>query len=145
MRKGEASHFAFESLRGSETILAAEDELGVRTLVCETLQQLGYTVLQAAHGHEALRILEQHGPIDLLLTDVIMPAMGGTASWSKRVSSLESATKILYMSGYTDDTLAFYGLTQPDMAYIPKPFTPTTLAEKMCQALSPVSKNGNRA
>jgi PAS domain S-box-containing protein len=128
----------FESLRGTETILVAEDEPAVRALVCEMLNQLGYTVLKAADGDEALLILEKHGPVDLLLTDVIMPVMGGR-ELAKRVSSLEPATKIVYMSGYTDDTLAFHGLPQPDMAFIQKPFTPAALAEKLRSVLSPVS------
>jgi PAS domain S-box-containing protein len=125
----------FESLRGTETILVAEDEPAVRTLVCGTLEQLGYTVLQAGDGHDALRILEQHDPVHLLLTDVIMPVMGGR-ELAKRVSSFRPATRILYMSGYTDDTLAFYGLPQAGSAYIQKPFTPVALAEKLRQVLS---------
>jgi PAS domain S-box-containing protein len=124
----------FESLRGTETILVAEDESGVRQLVCETLQQLGYTVLQAADGHEALRILEQNGPVELLLTDVIMPVMGGP-ELAKRVRALMPGTRVIYMSGYTDDTLAFYGLPQPGTSYIQKPFAPKALAEKVRQVL----------
>jgi CheY-like chemotaxis protein len=131
-----------DSLRGTETILVAEDEPGVRTLVCETLKQLGYTVLQAADGDEALRILEQHGPVHMLLTDVIMPVMGGR-ELAKRVSSLEPGTKVVYMSGYTDQTLAFYGLPQPDTAFIHKPFTPAALARKLRQVLSAVGRNEN--
>jgi two-component system cell cycle sensor histidine kinase/response regulator CckA len=124
-----------ESLRGTETILVAEDEAGVRRLVCETLEQLGYTVLQAADGREALRILERLGPIHLLLTDVMMPVMGG-AELARRVRSMAPGTKIVYISGYTDDTLAFYGLPQPDTEYVQKPFSPATLAEKLRHVLS---------
>jgi len=127
----------FENLRGTETILVAEDELGVRTLVCETLEHLGYTVLRATDGHEALRTLEQHGFIHLLLTDVIMPVIGG-CELARRVSAMRPGTKVVYMSGYTDDTLAFYGLPQPDTSYIQKPFTPVALAEKLRQVLSTV-------
>ena len=125
----------FETLRGTETILVAEDEPAVRTLVCGTLEQLGYTVLQAADGHEAICILEAHGPVDLLLTDVIMPVMGGR-ELARRATSFEPAIKVVYMSGYTDDTLAFHGEPQPGSAHIEKPFTPTTLAEKLRQVLS---------
>jgi len=127
----------FESTRGTETILVVEDELGVRTLVCETLELLGYTVLRAGNGQEALRMLEQHGTIHLLLTDVIMPVMDGR-ELARRVSALRPGTKVVYMSGYTDDTLAFYGLPQPDTSYIQKPFTPVALAEKLRQVLSTV-------
>ena len=129
----------FESLRGTETILVAEDESGVRTLVCETLEGLGYTVLRATDGHEALRTLEQHGYIHLLLTDVIMPVMDGR-ELARRVRALRPGTKVVYMSGYTDDTLAFYGLPQPDTSYIQKPFTPVALAEKLRQVLSTVGR-----
>ena len=124
-----------ESLRGSETILVAEDEPGLRKLVQETLEQFGYKVLQAGDGDEALRVLEQHGPVHLLLTDVIMPLMGGR-QLAERVISLQPATKVVYMSGYTDDTLAFYGLPWADADYIQKPFTPLALAEKLRQSLS---------
>jgi CheY-like chemotaxis protein len=124
-----------ESLRGTETILVAEDEPAVRTLVCGTLEQLGYTVLQAADGHEAVCVLEQHGPVHLLLTDVVMPVMGGR-ELARRVHSAGPATKVVYMSGYTDDTLAFQGPPQPGSAHIQKPFTPAALAEKLREVLS---------
>jgi two-component system, cell cycle sensor histidine kinase and response regulator CckA len=125
----------FESLAENETILVAEDEPDVRKLVQETLEEFGYTVLQAADGNEALRILEQHGPVHLLLTDVIMPLMGGR-ELAKRVIALWPTTKVVYMSGYTDDTLAFYELPRQDTAYIQKPFTPVALAEKLRGVLS---------
>ena len=125
----------FESLGGNETILVAEDEPGVRKLVRETLAQFGYTVLQAANGHEALSILQQTGPVDLLLTDVMMPLMGGR-ELAERVIALWPATKVVYMSGYTDDTLAFSALPRPDAAFIQKPFTPFALADKLHHALS---------
>ena len=124
-----------KSLRGTETILVAEDEPAVRTLVCGMLEQLGYNVLQAADGREALRILEQNGPVHLLLTDVIMPVMGGR-ELARRVNRLGSSTRVVYMSGYTDDTLAFHGLPQPGSAYIQKPFTREVLAEKLREVLS---------
>ena len=128
-----------KSLRGTETILVAEDEPDLRKLVQETLEQFGYKVLPAADGDEALRVLEQHGPVDLLLTDVIMPLMGGR-QLAERVISLKPATKVVYMSGYTDDTLAFYGLPWANAEYIQKPFTPLALAEKLRQSLSASQK-----
>jgi CheY-like chemotaxis protein len=131
----------FKSLCGTETILVAEDEPDVRTLVCTTLEHLGYTVLRAADGHEALRTLEQHAFIHLLLTDVIMPVIDGR-ELARRVSALRPGTKVMYMSGYTDDTLALYGLPQPDTTYIQKPFTPVALAEKLRQILSSVGGTG---
>jgi PAS domain S-box-containing protein len=121
---------------GRETIMVAEDEPGVRKLVCDTLEQIGYTILPAADGYEAMRILAQHGDVvDLLLTDVVMPLMGGR-ELAKRVQSLKPATKVIYMSGYTDDALAFHGFPQSHDGFIQKPFTMTGLAEKIRQVLS---------
>ena len=124
------------SLTGNETILVAEDEPDVRKLVRDALEQLGYTVLPAADGYEALRILEQHSaPVHLLLTDVIMPLMSGR-ELAKRVQSVKPATKVMYMSGYTDDTLAFHGSPQLHTGFIQKPFTVTVLAEQVRKVLS---------
>ena len=125
----------FESLGGAETILVAEDEPAVRQLVCDTLEDLGYKVLRASDGREALRVLEKQGPVQLLLTDVIMPVMGGP-ELARNVRALMPGTRVVYMSGYTDDTLALYGLPQPGTSYIQKPFTPTALAEKLRQVLA---------
>lgn len=128
-----------ENLRGTESVLVVEDEPGLRKLVCETLNQLGYSVLQAEDGREALRILEEPQRIvDVILTDVIMPGMGGP-ELAQRVRSLAPGTRIIYMSGYTADTLALYGPPHPDTEYIQKPFTPAALAEKLRQVLSNVS------
>jgi PAS domain S-box-containing protein len=124
------------SPQGHETILVAEDEPEVRKLVRDALEMLGYTVLPAADGYEAIRILEQHGePVHLLLTDVIMPLMGGR-ELAKRVQSIRPATKVIYMSGYTDDTLAFHGFTQHRTGFIQKPFTMAVLAETVRGVLS---------
>ena len=128
------------SLKGNETILVAEDEPDVRKLVRDALEQLGYTVLPAADGYEALRILEQHSaPVHLLLTDVIMPLMSGR-ELAKRVQSVKPATKVIYMSGYTDDTLAFHGSPQLSTGFIQKPFTVTVLAERVRSVLSEAPK-----
>jgi PAS domain S-box-containing protein len=124
------------TVQGSETILLAEDEPAVRKLVRDALEQLGYTVLPAADGYEALRVLEGHsGVVHLLLTDVIMPLMSGP-ELVKRVRSFKPATKVVYMSGYTDDTLAFHGFSQQNNGFIQKPFNATVLAEKIRKVLS---------
>jgi len=124
------------SLHGNETILVAEDEPDVRKLVRDALEQLGYTVLPAADGYEAIRVLEEYNaPVHLLLTDVIMPLMGGR-ELAKRVQSVKPATKVIYMSGYTDDTLAFHGLPEGNTGFIQKPFTLTVLAETIRGVLS---------
>ena len=122
--------------RNDFRVLIAEDEPGVRGLVRQTLEQLGYTVLDAADGYEALRVIEQHkNDIDLLLTDVIMPLMNGY-ELATRLKSISPRTKVLYMSGYTDDVLAFHGIGQPEIDFIQKPFTPSELAGKVEMALS---------
>ncbi len=128
--------------KATETVLVAEDEPAVRGLVRQTLMQLGYTVLEAADGHEALRIAEQHqSEIHLLLADVIMPLMNGR-DLAERLTSIRQDTRILYMSGYTDDMLAFHGIDQPDISFIQKPFTPSELAEKVAAVLSAGRNDG---
>ncbi|HUJ24009.1 MAG TPA: PAS domain S-box protein [Bryobacteraceae bacterium] len=118
------------------TVLVAEDEPAVRGLVRETLEQLGYTVLEAADGYEALGLFEQRkGEIHLLLTDVIMPLMNGH-ELAMRLESIHSGTKVLFMSGYTDEVLAFHGVVQPEIDFIQKPFTPSELAGKVEMVLS---------
>jgi CheY-like chemotaxis protein len=119
----------------SGTILLAEDEPAVRGLVRETLRQLGYTVLEATDGYEALRLVEQHkDEIHVLLTDVIMPLMNGH-ELAVRLKAMRPATKVLYMSGYTDDVLAFHGIS-PDTGFIHKPFSSADLAKKLESVLS---------
>ena len=117
------------------TILLAEDEPAVRGLVRETLRQLGYTVLEAGDGYEALKLLEQHkAEIQLLLTDVIMPLMNGQ-ELAERLRAIRPGTKVLYMSGYTNDVLAFHGI-EPEIDFIQKPFTSSDLAEKLERVLA---------
>jgi two-component system, cell cycle sensor histidine kinase and response regulator CckA len=122
--------------RSAATVLVAEDEPAVRVLIRLALEPLGYTVLEAADGYEALQLIEQrHIQIHLLLTDVIMPLMNGY-ELAKRLESIHPATKVLYMSGYTDEVLAFHGITKPEIDFIQKPFTPSELAEKVEMMLS---------
>jgi CheY-like chemotaxis protein len=120
----------------TETVLVVEDETAVRKLVCEALEQLGYTVLEAKDGYEGLRVIEQYNaPIDLLLTDVIMPLMNGH-ELAMRLQSIRPAIKVLYMSGYTDDMLAFQGVAQAEIDFIHKPFTRAELGEKLRAVLA---------
>ncbi len=119
----------------SETILLAEDEPAVRALVRETLRQLGYTVLEATDGYQALKLVEESNTeIHLLLTDVIMPLMNGH-ELAMRLEAVRPGTKVLYMSGYTDDVLAFHGIA-PEIDFIQKPFSRADLAEKLEKVLS---------
>ncbi len=118
-----------------EAILLVEDEAQVRTLVRETLRQLGYTVLEASDGSEALKLFEERGAeIHALLTDVIMPRMNGH-ELAMRLKAIRPDIKVLYMSGYTDDVLAFHGLA-PEIDFIQKPFSSADLAEKLDRVLS---------
>jgi two-component system, cell cycle sensor histidine kinase and response regulator CckA len=117
--------------QGSETILLVEDEATLRNLVCESLQASGYTVLIASNGVEALKVIEQHkGPIDLLITDVIMPQMSGPelVQW---LAPRRPEIKVLYMSGYTDDKLHGVQRSEPEMSLLQKPFHLEDLAQKL--------------
>jgi CheY-like chemotaxis protein len=122
--------------RGTETILFVEDEPSVRHLSCGVLESLGYTVLRAANGQEGLnQAREAKGkPIRLVVTDVIMPQMGGKvmAEWLK---AIYPDLKVLYTSGYTDDALAEHGVMEPDLAFLPKPYTPAALSRKVRELL----------
>ena len=124
-----------EAGRGSETILVVEDETHVRVLVAQMLQVSGYTVLTAANPATALELSDQHpGPIHLLLTDVVMPAMSGPELY-QRLKSLRPRTRVLYMSGYTDEALGRHGVLEPDIVLLQKPFRFTELAQKIREVL----------
>jgi two-component system, cell cycle sensor histidine kinase and response regulator CckA len=120
---------------GSETVLLVEDEVGVRQLVCEMLQRLGYTTLEASSGQEALNVFNRHlGTIDLLITDVIMPQMSGR-ELAQRLKATHPELKVLYISGYTDDMLAHHGVLESNVYLLPKPFAPDALARKLRELL----------
>lgn len=119
---------------GHETILVVEDEATVRNLVTTVLERQGYAVLQAPEGSEALEISEGHdGPIHLLLTDTVMPKMSGS-ELAAEIASRRPATKVLFMSGYTDDAIV-RGVISGGTAFLQKPFTPDTLIRKVREAL----------
>jgi PAS domain S-box-containing protein len=124
-----------ELLRGSETILLVEDQQDVRDLARDTLQLSGYTILEACHGAEALDIAARHpGPLHLLLTDVIMPQLGGPELAQRLVAS-HPALRVLYMSGYTDQAIGQEGVLDRRTALLQKPFSPDTLALRVRQIL----------
>jgi CheY-like chemotaxis protein len=129
--------------KATGTILVAEDEPALRGLVKATLEQSGYDVVEAADGYDAMRIVEQHaGEIHLLLTDVIMPLMNGQ-ELASRMKAIRPGVQILYMSGYTDDVLAFHGITSPDVAFIQKPFTPSELIARVAAMFTHYSFGGH--
>jgi len=123
------------SLRGSETILLVEDQDEVRRLARRVLEARGYVVLVAASGAEALQVAGAHaGPIQLLVTDVIMPAMSG-----REVGLLIAPTRpemrVLYLSGYADESIVHHGVLEPGIAFLQKPFTVEALARKVREVL----------
>jgi two-component system, cell cycle sensor histidine kinase and response regulator CckA len=118
--------------RGSEVILVVEDEPSVRDLVSRVLRAHGYTVLEAADGDKALALADDYAdpPIALLLTDVVMPQVGGL-QLARRITARYPAIKVLFMSGYASDTFAHQGRLDPGVAFLQKPFAPSTLAHKV--------------
>jgi two-component system, cell cycle sensor histidine kinase and response regulator CckA len=122
--------------RGSEVVLLVEDEVGVRDLAREYLEMSGYSVITAEDGHTALELAAMHaGPIHLLMTDVVMPGIGGR-ELAERVLALRPDTKILYMSGYTDRAAVHQGMVQTDAILLQKPFTLAALASKLREILT---------
>ena len=124
-----------EAPRGDETILVVEDAPAVRTLVRRVLERLGYHVLVAEDGESAMVLsLAYDGPIHLLVTDVIMPRMGGRALADQFALARPDA-RVLFVSGYTDDAVMQHGVLEPTVHYLEKPFTPDTLARKVRRVL----------
>lgn len=120
---------------GTETILLVEDEGAVRQLCRRVLEGCGYHVVEAGNGLEALEISESfEGPIHLVLTDVVMPGLGGR-SFAEQLSKKRSGVPILYMSGYTDDAVIRHGILRAETAFIQKPFTPSALATRVRRIL----------
>jgi two-component system cell cycle sensor histidine kinase/response regulator CckA len=120
----------------SETILLVEDEDPVRAFTRLALQMHGYKVLEASRGDEAVRLCEKHqGPIHLLVTDVVMPEMGGREV-AQRLGTLKPGIKVLYLSGYTDDAVVRHGVLEAEAAFLQKPFTSVALATKVGEVLA---------
>jgi PAS domain S-box-containing protein len=118
--------------RGTETVLLVEDEAAVRALTARILRRQGYMVLEAANGIEALDVVRHHtsAPIDLLLTDMVMPKLGGH-ELAEQLRRTIPSIRVLFMSGYTDNALIQNGLLDPGVTFIQKPFTPSALARSV--------------
>ena len=120
---------------GVETVLLVEDDSAVRLVIRRMLESVGYTVLPAGNADEGLRIAERHtADIDLLLTDVVMPGMGGRVL-AEHVTSLRPKTRVLYMTGYTDDAVLHHGVLGAHTQLISKPLTHAQLLKKLREVL----------
>ena len=125
---------------GTETILVIEDEVGVRSFINLALESSGYTVLEADSAESALEICARHdGPIHLLLTDVVMPRMSGPRV-AEQVAAVRPDIKVLYMSGYTDDSVVRHGVLTQEMPFIQKPLSPIALRNKIREVLGGENK-----
>ena len=119
-----------DRMHGSETILLVEDDETLRKLASSILVGYGYTVLSAGNGEEALQLLNDSPSIPLLLvTDVIMPKMGGK-ELSERIKAIHPGILVLFMSGYTDNAIAHHGVLDQGVLFLQKPFTPKVMARK---------------
>jgi CheY-like chemotaxis protein len=126
---------ALGSPKGTATILLVEDDDLVRGVTHAILVMNGYTVLSASSGAEAVLVCKQHeGPIDLVMTDVVMPGMDGRQT-AEHLTRLRPAVKVLYSSGYADDTIVRHGVLEPGTEFIQKPFTAEALARKIVEIL----------
>ncbi len=121
--------------RGSETVLLVEDADGVRLVGKRILERQGYHVIEAPNGEAALQMIaNRSGPIDLLLTDVVMPGMGGRIL-AEELGRLHPEARVLYASGYTDDAVVRHGVLESAVAYLQKPYTAESLTRKVRQVL----------
>ncbi len=121
--------------QGTETLLLVEDEDSVRELVREALEARGYKICSARNGNQALALAARPElKIDLMITDVVMPGMGGH-ELAQRLAAMRPAVKVLYLSGYTEDAIVHHGVLDPGTAFLQKPFTLDTLACKVREVL----------
>ena len=124
-----------EAIGGSESILLVEDEESVRQLVRDTLCAKGYQVLEAENGEAGMAVAARHeGKIDLVITDVVMPGMGGR-EMVQQLSGARPGIRVLYLSGYTEDAIIHDGATEVGTAFLQKPFTLQNLSRKVREVL----------
>ena len=121
--------------RGSETILLVEDEESLRMMIREILEDTGYTVLEASDPEEAPAIARSHQePIALAMTDVVMPRMSG-AKLAESLKTVRPESRIIYMSGYTNEAIGHRGVLEAGVAFLQKPFTTESLLRKVREVL----------
>ena len=126
---------AEQALFGHERILIVEDEEMVRILISSSLQEYGYTLLEASHGEEAIRAANDcTEPIDIIITDVVLPRMSGPEV-IRNVKEKFPDAKVLFISGYTDDTMIHHGIIGKDIYFLQKPFTAPVLIRKVREIL----------
>ncbi|MBW2738864.1 MAG: response regulator [Deltaproteobacteria bacterium] len=120
---------------GSETVLIVEDDDNLRKLAQKALLQHGYKLLVAEDGEDALKVCKEYdGQIDLMITDVVMPKMGGREA-ADRLQPLYPQMKVIYMSGYTNNAIVRHGVLSPELNFLEKPFTPEGMARKVREVL----------
>ena len=128
-------HEPIVSPKGKETLLLVEDDTSLRMLAQRILLSSGYNVLTASDGQDAIRLSEGHkGPIDLLVSDVVMPHLAG-GKLAEKLAELRPGVKVLFLSGYTDDAVLRHGVSQAEFAFLQKPFTAVSLAKKVRDVL----------
>jgi DNA-binding response OmpR family regulator len=116
---------------GTETILVAEDDDAVRGFIQTVLEGRGYTVIAAVSADAAIEAASGHDrPIHLLLTDVVMPGPSGL-QLATRIAEMSPGIRIIYMSGYTEDTIVHHGVLHPTVSFLAKPFSPDALAARV--------------
>jgi two-component system cell cycle sensor histidine kinase/response regulator CckA len=122
--------------RGSQTILIVEDDEALLQVTHRSLEEVGYAILAARNPVEAIEVAESHpGPIHLMVTDVVLPGING-AQLASHLSRLRPEMKVLFVSGYTDDTIVHHGVLEPGLAFLQKPFSPKALARKVSEVLA---------
>jgi signal transduction histidine kinase/CheY-like chemotaxis protein len=120
---------------GDETVLLVEDEERVRAAARRVLERYGYRVIEASDGEHALRVSAAHdGVIDVMVTDMVMPRMGGE-ELARQLAGLRPAMKVIFVSGYADDAVTRHGVLEPDTPYVQKPFSPGSLLRKLREVL----------
>jgi CheY-like chemotaxis protein len=135
-RAATATAATIQPLRASGTVLVVEDQEGVREFAARSLRERGFRVLQAADGWEALTVAARHpDPIDVLLTDVVLPGIDGKEV-ATRLRASRPKVRVIYTSGYDQELVAEHGVIQPGVAYLPKPFTAKELADKVREVMT---------